>query len=107
VPENVVKYVGLLQIIHLGFRADEGAGRKAAIGKMVEENVVGYELPDWNDAPAGQFCQPVAQLLHVGNAGFGKRELLDHRDEFLASAIAQNPLRALEQPIPALVFGGV
>ena len=45
---------------------------KRLIGEVVEENVVGDELPDWNDAPAGQFCQPVAQLLHVGNARIRK-----------------------------------
>jgi hypothetical protein len=72
---------------------------------MVEENVVGHEFPDRNDPPAGQFRQPIAQLLHVGNAGFGKLELLDHRDEFVAGAIAQNRLRSLEQPVPAVVFG--
>jgi hypothetical protein len=66
--ENVVKDVGLLEVVQLFFRTNKGSRGKTAIGKVIEKNIVGYKLQDWNDAPTSELCQPTAQFLHIRNA---------------------------------------
>ena len=51
--EDIVEDIRLLQISKFRLGANEGARRKAPIGEMIEEGVVGNEPRDWDDAPAG------------------------------------------------------
>ncbi len=90
--ENIVEDVGLLEIIHLLFGADEGSGRKSPVRQMIEEDIVGNELGDRNDAPAGDPFEPIAQPFHVGDAGFGELERVHHRGELVAGAVVQHRL---------------
>ena len=56
--ENVVKDVGLLEIVQLFFGTNKSSRGKRPIGKVIEENIVGYKLQDWNDAPTSELRQP-------------------------------------------------
>ena len=104
--ENIVEDIRLLEIIHLRFRADERAGRKALIGEMVEEHLVRHKPVHRHDAPAGQFFETGAELFHVRNAMVRKLKLAERRREFIAGAARQHFSHPREQPVPAFVLVG-
>ena len=64
--EQVVKNVRFLQIVELARLADELAGGEAAIGHVLEEDVVGHHAGHGDDAPAGLLFHDVAQPLEIG-----------------------------------------
>jgi hypothetical protein len=68
------------------FRADEGAGREAAVGEMIEEHLVRHQLGDRHHSPAGEGHQPGAEFRHVGNAAFRELQVLQGALEFVAGA---------------------
>jgi hypothetical protein len=90
VAKDVVEDVGFLEIIQLLLGSDEGTGRKAPIGEVIEENVIGNELGHRNDAPAGNLFKSVTQLFHVRNAAVGQRQRRCHGEEFVTRAALQN-----------------
>ncbi|MEI9992572.1 MAG: hypothetical protein WDM86_21390 [Rhizomicrobium sp.] len=65
--EHVVEDVRLLDIVELVGAPDELAGGKAAVGEVVEEDLVGHQRRHGDDAPAGQLLKPVRQPLEIGN----------------------------------------
>jgi hypothetical protein len=58
--KNVVKNVRFLEIVQLFLRSDEGTGRKAPVGEVIKENVVGDEFGHRHDAPASDLFKTVA-----------------------------------------------
>ncbi|TXT44701.1 MAG: hypothetical protein FD139_2132 [Methylocystaceae bacterium] len=103
-PEDVMEDVGLLQIFELRLRANEGAGRKAPIGEMIEEGVVRNQPGHRNDAPAGHGPQSSAKIRELRNAGARQFELLLRRQELVAGPAGQERRLAGEQPVPTIVL---
>ncbi len=103
--EYVVKDIRLLQIVERLLRADEGAGGKAPIGEMLEENIVRHEAGDRNDAPAGQRREPRAQRVEIGNAVRRQLQRVHREEIFVAGAAGQQRGLAGVEPAPAVVLG--
>src|SRR3546814_17358604 len=66
--ENVVKDVGFLQIVELLRRADEIARRKAALGEMVEKDIVGNQPRHRDHPPPGRVHQQRVEVALDGHA---------------------------------------
>src|SRR3546814_13243655 len=66
--ENVVKDVGFLQIVELLRRADEIARRKAAMGEMVEKDIVGNQPRHRDHPPPGRVNQSRDEVAIAGDA---------------------------------------
>src|SRR3546814_6766307 len=71
--ENVVKDVGFLQIVELLRRADEVARRKAAMGEMVEKDIVGNQPRHRDHPPPGRVHQSRVAVAIVGDARLFER----------------------------------
>ena len=102
--EHVVKHVRLLEVVELVGAADEAACRKAAVGQMLEEHLIGHQARHRDDLPAGVAHQHVAQAGEVGNLGGADRQLAHAFDERVAGAAGQQTGLALEQRGPDRVF---
>ena len=67
-PEDVVKNVGLLQIIELRAATDERPGREFPVGQQLEERPRRDETGDCDNLPAGQTPEPGIHPLEIGHA---------------------------------------
>ena len=102
--ENVVEDVRFLQIVELGFRADEGPCGESAIRQMVEENLVRHQFGDRHDTPAGDLFQPVGEPPHMGDAGRGQFQLRHRLQRRGAGPAFGDLLLAAEQPVPPVML---
>jgi len=98
--EHVVEDVGLLQIIELVGFADELAGDEAAIGEMLEEDIVGDEARHRDHRPAGGPAQFLVEFVEIGNSGAGEMEHVEPIEEFLRGAAGQHRRLAREEGVP-------
>src|SRR5215831_569230 len=105
VAKHVMEDVGLFDVVELVGLAYELARRKAAIGKVVEENVVGHQRRNCHDAPAGQLLETIGEALEIGNPLRADRETLQTVQKFLAGAAWQHLRLMLEQRTPDAVLG--
>ena len=104
--ENIVENVRFLQIVQLMGAADKLAGGKAAIGHVVEEDVVGHHARHGNNPPAGALFQGVRQTLEVGNAACRNRQVLQAVHIVLRRPPGDQLHLAFEQRLPRAVFLG-
>ncbi len=104
--EHVVEDVRLLDIVELVGAADELAGGKAAVGEMVEEDLVGHQRRHRDHAPARQPVQIVRQPLEIRDVIAHQAEPLQPVQIFVAGAPRQHLGLPLIQRLPDRVLGG-
>jgi hypothetical protein len=106
--EDIMEYVGLLQIVELLAAADEGPGRELAVGQHLEEGTRRDEAWHRHHFPAGQ---PPQALIHARKVRYAFRadaERCKPVEIFLADMPFQGLLLAFEQDAPdRVVLAGV
>ena len=103
--ENIVEHVGFLQIIQLIGSPDEIARDKAAVGKMIEKNLIRHKPRHRHDLPAGCRHQSFVEFGIIGNARLGELENLDTFQERACRPSRKHRRLARKQPIPHIMFG--
>ena len=104
VAEDIVEDVRLLQVVELVGLADELAGRKAPVGQMVEEHLVGHQTRHRDDAPAGALLQIVAQAAEIGDVLGIDGEVAHALNELVAGSAGQQFALTLVQGFPDAVL---
>jgi len=104
-PEHVVEDVRLLDIVEAVGGPDEIARRKAPVGEMLEEDVVGHQARHRDDLPAGDRLEVGGQRLEIGDP-IGELQLLQPCQEFVACPARQHTHHAAIERAPRLVLGG-
>ena len=103
--EDIMENIRFLQVVELCFRADESARREAAIGQMIEENLVWHQFRHGHNAPSRDCLKPVRQLLHVRYSRGREFQRCHGVQRRLAGPFARHLLLATKQPVPPVVFG--
>ena len=98
--EDIVKDVGFLNVIEGFARADKVAGRKAPVGQMPEEHVIGDQHGHRHHAPACERVQLFRHRAELGNAAFAKVKLFQPRHKRARRAAGQQLRLARKQIVP-------
>jgi hypothetical protein len=102
--EHVVENVRLLKIIELIRPTDEIARDEAAIGEMVEKDLVRHQPRYRDHAPAGQRAEPLGQFLEIRNARPGQPQDIEPAQIGLARPAAKLCGLTGEQSIPGAMI---
>jgi hypothetical protein len=69
--------VGLFEVVELFLGSDKCTCRKAAVGQVIEKDVIGYQFYYGDYSPSRDLFEPVRKSFHVGNAGGRKLQCVD------------------------------
>ena len=106
--EDVVKDVGLLQVVELVGLAHEGPGREAAVGQVLEEHLVGDQAWRGDHGPAGQPLKLGIDRPKVGDAAAMQVQRIQPLQEGVAGAAGQQGGLTLIERVPhPMLIGGV
>src|SRR5690606_5221866 len=104
VAEHIVEDVRLLQVVQLIRLADELARDEAAVGQVVEDDLVRHQPRHADHGPAGQGLKLGVDNLEIGNAARVQVQSVQAAHEGLAGAARQDGHLPLVQGVPGLVF---
>src|SRR5215472_14884061 len=103
-PADIVKDVGLLQVIELITAADEAGRGEAAAGEKGEEDVIGDQTGHRQDLPPSGGVEHLVQPAEIRDPVGGDPEPAQSIEKFTARTPDQQPLLALEEQPPDRVL---
>ena len=101
--EDIVKDIGLLQIVELMPLANEVPGRKPPVRQMRKKHLIGHQSRHGHDLPAGTPLKHLIETAKIRNALRIQGQVLEAAQEFIAGPSGQQTRLPLEQNLP----GGV
>ncbi len=104
-PVNVVKHVGLGDVVHLLGRADEAGGNEAPVCQVLEEDFVGHQAGHGDDAPVGGLGEHLVEASEIRNAVGRDTKLFEPGQELRRRPPPEQRRLAREQGPPARMLG--